>query len=136
MDWRGPVWLGKERHGSLGQSRIGKAGIGQARQSWIVIAGFAKASHGADRQSRIVSSRIGQARLEPERLSRPNHKGKTMPVNPEEVCFIPGGGPNTYVLPGGRVVRGSEARNSDENTVMGYVSHFATCPERDNMRKK
>lgn len=63
-------------------------------------------------------------------------KGKTMPVNPEEVCFIPGGGPNTYVLPGGRVVRGSEARNSDENTVMGYISHFATCPERDNMRKK
>ena len=63
-------------------------------------------------------------------------KGKTMPVNPESVYFMPDGGPNTYVLPGGDVVRGREAERGDTGVQIGYISHFATCPERDRMRKR
>lgn len=64
-------------------------------------------------------------------------KGKTMPVNPESVYFIPGGGPNTYVLMDGSVQRGREPERTDrENAVIGYISHFATCPEADRFRRK
>ena len=64
-------------------------------------------------------------------------KGKTMPVNPESVYFIPAGGPNTYVMIDGTVQRGREPGWEDQGTPtqIGYISHFATCPERDKFRK-
>ena len=64
-------------------------------------------------------------------------KGKTMPVNPESVYFIPAGGPNTYVMITGEVERGREPDWADQGTPtqIGYISHFATCPERDSFRK-
>ena len=63
-------------------------------------------------------------------------KGKTMPVNPDGVYFVPAGGPNTYVTLDGEVIRGREPEQGDRNTRIGYVSHFATCPEADSFRKK
>lgn len=65
-------------------------------------------------------------------------KGKTMPVNPESVYFIPAGGPNTYVMADGVVRRGREPDRTDQGTptVIGYISHFATCPAADSFRKK
>lgn len=65
-------------------------------------------------------------------------KGKTMPVNPESVYFIPAGGPNTYVMITGEVKRGREPDWADQGkqAQIGYISHFATCPEADGMRKR
>ncbi len=64
--------------------------------------------------------------------------GKTMPVNPDSVYFIPAGGPNTYVIADGTVQRGREPAWEDQGreTTIGYVSHFATCPAADSFRKK
>ena len=64
-------------------------------------------------------------------------KGKTMPVNPEAMYFIPGGGPNTYVMMDGKIQRGREpGKTEKDRSWIGYISHFATCPERDRFRKR
>ena len=65
-------------------------------------------------------------------------KGKTMPVNPDSVYFIPAGGPNTYVMIDGTVQRGREPDWTDQGkpTQIGYISHFATCQKADSFRKK
>ena len=64
-------------------------------------------------------------------------KGKTMPVNPESVYFIPAGGPNTYVMMDGSIQRGREPRQEDNEAVrIGYRSHFVTCPAADDFRSK
>lgn len=65
-------------------------------------------------------------------------KGKTMPVNPESVYFITGGGPNTYVMADGRIQRGREPEWEDQGIRpwIGFISHFATCPAADSFRKK
>ena len=63
--------------------------------------------------------------------------GKSMPVNPEAVYFIPAGGPNTYVMADGTVKRGREPdRGREEETSIGYISRFATCRAADSFRKK
>lgn len=62
-------------------------------------------------------------------------KGKTTPVNPEPIYFIPAGGPNTYVMIDGSIQRGREPERMDRDKAMiGYRSHFATCPARDQFR--
>ena len=65
-------------------------------------------------------------------------KGKTMPVNPEAVYFIPAGGPNTYVMVDGSIQRGREPDTEDwgKPAQIGYISHFATCPAADSFRGK
>lgn len=64
-------------------------------------------------------------------------KGKTMPVNPESVEFIPGEGPGTYVMADGTVQHGRPVREDDHQAVsVGFVSHFATCPEAGRFRKR
>ena len=64
-------------------------------------------------------------------------KGKTMPVDPESVYFIPAGGPNTYVMMDGSIQRGREPRQEDAEAVrIGYRSHFATCPQADRFRHR
>ena len=63
-------------------------------------------------------------------------KGKTMPVNPEALYFIPGGGPNTYVMIDGSIQRGREPDETDtEKAWIGYRSHFATCQAADRFRR-
>jgi len=64
-------------------------------------------------------------------------KGKTMPVDPEAVTFIPEGGPNTYVMADGSIKRGRDVEYGDtESGWIGYRSHFATCPAADRFRKR
>lgn len=63
-------------------------------------------------------------------------KGKSMPVNPESVYFVPAGGPNTYVMIDGSIRRGREPRPDDRATIIGFISHFATCPEADRLRNQ
>lgn len=43
-------------------------------------------------------------------------KGKTMPVDPDSVYFIPASGPNTYVMMDGTVQRGREPGWEDQGT--------------------
>ena len=57
--------------------------------------------------------------------------GKSMPVDPNSIRFTPAGGPNTYVMMDGTVIRGREPREGDEEQAIGYRSHFATCPAAD-----
>lgn len=64
-------------------------------------------------------------------------KGKTMPVDPKPVYFIPDErGSETYVMPGGKIERGREANIADGDSSIGYISHFSTCPNADKMRKR
>jgi len=63
-------------------------------------------------------------------------KGKSIPVDPESMYFIPVGGPNTYVMPDGELKRGREPGIGDGQAAIGYRSHFVTCPAADEFRKK
>lgn len=58
-------------------------------------------------------------------------KEKKMPVNPALISFSCGPGPETFVTQGGKVERGKRDANG---TAVGYISHFATCPEADKLR--
>lgn len=58
--------------------------------------------------------------------------GKSMPVDPKPVPFVPDGGKDYFVCDNGRVVRGIADKNGSEK---GHISHFATCPYADQARK-
>lgn len=60
-------------------------------------------------------------------------KLKKMPCDPGAIRFNPAGGPETFVCKDGRVVRGQRDKNG---TAVGYISHFATCPEADKFRRR
>ena len=60
-------------------------------------------------------------------------KGKNMPVDPGVIRFHAAGGPETFVTVDGKVERGQRKTDGDQ---WGYISHFATCPEADRMRKR
>ena len=63
--------------------------------------------------------------------------GKSMPVDTDPVYFIREGGPNTYVMIDGSIQRGREpAHDEKEKSMIGYRSHFATCPAADSFRKR
>lgn len=58
-------------------------------------------------------------------------KGKSIPVDPEAIEFIPDNGYSVFVMPDGSVKRGiaqEDAENRAEVQI-GYRSHFSTCPE-------
>ena len=64
------------------------------------------------------------------------HNGKTVPVDAESVYFVPDiRGKNLYVLPDGGTLRGVEPMEGDQDKHIGYISHFATCPNADQFRK-
>ena len=60
-------------------------------------------------------------------------RGKNMPVDPGVIRFHAAGGPETFVAVNGKVERG---QRSAAGEAWGYISHFATCPEADRMRRK
>ena len=60
-------------------------------------------------------------------------KGKAMPCDPDRVRFRPAGGPETFVMPDGKVQRGKRGASGG---AVGYVSHFATCPRADRFRHR
>lgn len=57
--------------------------------------------------------------------------GKSMPCDPEVIFFTPAGGPETFVTPDGKTVRGKRSRDGQ----IGYISHWATCPKSNKFRK-
>ena len=60
--------------------------------------------------------------------------GKSMPVDPFPISFVPEGGPNTYVMMDGTVKRGREPKRDEDQvvTMIGYRSQIgrASCRER------
>lgn len=63
--------------------------------------------------------------------------GKTMPVDAKSMYFLPDpSGKNLYVLPDGTTERGWTVSVQGNDTKIGFVSHFATCPEADRFRKR
>jgi hypothetical protein len=63
--------------------------------------------------------------------------GKTIPVNAEQITYEQkAGGSMKVVTPNGEVISGELAGDPQKATGIGYISHFATCPEADSFRKK
>jgi len=68
--------------------------------------------------------------------------GKSIPVDPEPVKFIPSNDYDKFVQADGTVQTGMRARSEDFNEASqgileeGYVSHWATCPAAEDFRKK
>lgn len=63
--------------------------------------------------------------------------GKTIPVNAEQITYEQkAGGSMKVVTPNGEVISGELAVDPQKATGIGYISHFATCPEADSFRKK
>lgn len=63
--------------------------------------------------------------------------GKQMPVDAEPVRFFPDGeGRDMFVMKHGAVVSGTRAGIDDDHTYVGFISHFATCPNADKHRKR
>jgi len=62
--------------------------------------------------------------------------GKTMPVDAQSMWFVPDlSGKCLYVLPDGTTMHGVPGKPDDPDRHIGYISHFATCPEADRFRK-
>ena len=62
--------------------------------------------------------------------------GKSMPCDPEEVVYWKDSkGKGRVVTPNGEVVACRLDGDPQEATGMGYVSHFATCPNAEEFRK-
>lgn len=63
--------------------------------------------------------------------------GKTMPVDIKPVLFTRGG-PEVFVTPSGEVIHGTSLRygQADPDELIGYTSHFATCPAAGSFRKR
>ena len=62
--------------------------------------------------------------------------GKTIPVNPEEVAYEQkAGGSLKIVTPNGEVLSAERPADPQKATGIGYISHFATCPEADRFRR-
>ena len=54
-----------------------------------------------------------------------------MPCDPYVITFTPGGGPETFVTQEGKVERGKRSKEGQ----IGYISHWATCPQAKRFRK-
>lgn len=70
-------------------------------------------------------------------------KGKSMPVDPEAVYFIPDCGCSVFVMADGSTRRGRVADEEEKATEgvpggpeIGYRSHFSSCPAADQFHRK
>ncbi len=65
-------------------------------------------------------------------------KGKSMPVDPEAIEFIPDNGYSVFVMPDGSVKRGivQEEAVKKAEVQIGYRSHFSSCPAADQFHRK
>ena len=62
--------------------------------------------------------------------------GKSMPCDPEKVVYWQEpGGAQKIVTPNGEVVSARLDGDPQTATGVGYISQFATCPNRDKFRK-
>ena len=64
--------------------------------------------------------------------------GKKMPVDAEKIYFYAGDGKELFVTDGGAVIHGTRTPGNvqDVGSRAGYISHFATCPNADQHRKR
>ena len=65
--------------------------------------------------------------------------GKSIPVDPEPISFLPEDEYEKFVMMDGTVKRGGVVEgesSSEEPLQIGYRSHFSTCPMADSFRKK
>jgi hypothetical protein len=63
--------------------------------------------------------------------------GKSIPCDPEQVLYrSKKGGSIKIVTPNGEVISAELESNSNDADGIGYVSHFATCPEAGRFRKR
>lgn len=64
-------------------------------------------------------------------------KGKTMPVDEGAVFFkAHPDGKELFILGDGSTMRGNQVSDRAEGDQFGYISHFATCPNADDFRKR
>ena len=65
--------------------------------------------------------------------------GKMMPCDAEPEQFHPDPrGPRLYILNDGHTMRGTPLQDGEEpgeDTAVGNISHFATCPGADKFRR-
>ena len=62
--------------------------------------------------------------------------GKSIPVDSDSVYYIQKkDGNKKIVTPNGEVISADLTEDSAKATGIGYISHFATCPEADKFRK-
>ena len=61
-----------------------------------------------------------------------------MPVNPEPVFVVEGGGTERFVTDEGEVITGRIARPEEESHALpvGFVPHWKTCPNAGDFRRK
>lgn len=63
--------------------------------------------------------------------------GKNMPVDIEAINIMPSKTGHVVVITlSGNVVRGNLVMSGTPNAVMGYTSHFSTCPDAEKFRKR
>lgn len=59
-----------------------------------------------------------------------------MPVDAEKLFFYAGDGKDLFVTDGGAVIHGRRVPFQDGAARSGYISHFATCPNADQHRRR
>ena len=63
--------------------------------------------------------------------------GKNTPVDAKGVCYIRDPqGKETFLTLHGEVERGRRVEDDKLHTPKGYISHFSTCPDADDWRKR
>ena len=62
--------------------------------------------------------------------------GKSMPVDAEKMYFYAGDGKELFVTENGAVIHGRRVDLYDGAARVGYISHFATCPNADQRRRR
>ena len=65
-------------------------------------------------------------------------EGRNMPIDPEPVFIIEGGGTDRFVTDEGAVVLGRMARPDEESAALpvGFVPHWKTCPNAADFRRR
>lgn len=63
--------------------------------------------------------------------------GRNMPVDPEPVFVVEGGGKDRFVTDEGEVITGRVARPEEENPALpvAFVPHWKTCPNAGDFRR-
>ena len=63
--------------------------------------------------------------------------GRNMPIDPEAVFVIEGGGNDRFVTDGGAVITGRVARSEEESRDLpvAFVPHWKTCPNAGDFRR-
>lgn len=63
--------------------------------------------------------------------------GKSMPCDADQVLYWQqAGGSQKIVTPNGEVLSAELRGDPDKATGIGYISHFATCPNADQHRRR